>query len=189
MEVLFLTDPIDEIALGTLGRYREKEIVSVDSAEAKLPDAKPAEGDEAPASSAEPPSGFDTVLRLFREALEHEVADVRKSDRLADSPVCLVAPEGAAGYSASLQSVLSMANANFEAPKRVLEVNAGNPLVRRLSELSQNEQNHAFVRDCGRQLYTNALLLSGIAPDPQDLVGRTQAFMEELANKRTSVIL
>lgn len=191
VEVLFLTDPIDEIALSTLGRYKDKEMVSVDSAEAKLPAAK--EGEEqksdAETSAAEPPSGFETVLRLFREALSNEVADVRKSDRLADSPVCLVSPEGSAGYSASLQKVLSMTHAGFDALKRVLEVNPGNALVRRLAELSANEQNHSFVRDCGRQLYTNALMLSGIAPDPQDLVNRTQHFMEELASKRTSVIM
>jgi molecular chaperone HtpG len=191
IEVLFLIDPIDEIALSTLGHYKEKEIVSVDSAEAKLPTAKEgdAEPSEAEKTSAEPPGGFETVLRLFRETLSDEVADVRKSDRLADSPVCLVSPEGGAGYSAQLQEVLSRAHAGFDAPKRVLEVNPGNPLVRRLAELSANEQNHPFVRDCGRQLYANALLLSGIAPDPQDLVTRTQHFMEELATKRTSVIL
>ncbi|HEX6987524.1 MAG TPA: molecular chaperone HtpG, partial [Planctomycetaceae bacterium] len=166
VEVLLLTDPIDEIALSTLGRYKDKEVVSVDSAEAKLPAAKEGEEGtaEAEASAAEPPSGFEAVLRLFREALSNEVADVRKSDRLADSPVCLVAPEGTAGYSASLQKVLSMTHAGFEPPKRVLEVNPGNALVRRLAELAANEQNHGFVRDCGRQLYANALLLSGIAP-------------------------
>jgi len=191
VEVLFLTDPIDEIALSTLGRFKEKEIVSVDSAEAKLPTAPEEEKkegeDDKPAS--EPPGGFETVLRLFKESLANEVADVRKSDRLADSPVCLVSPEGGAGYSAQLQQVLSRSHAGFEVPKRVLEVNPGNALVRRLAELSGNEQNHGFVRDCGRQLYANALLLSGIAPDPQDLVTRTQTFMEELAGKRTSVIL
>ncbi|MGC1272749.1 MAG: molecular chaperone HtpG [Planctomycetaceae bacterium] len=191
IEVLFLTDPIDEIALSTLGRYQGKEIVSVDSAEAKLPAAKKADGDEPEQETPvkEPPSGFETVLMLFREALANEVADVTKSDRLADSPVCLVSPEGSAGYSASLQKVLSMTNAGFEVPKRILEVNPGNALVGRLAELSANEQNHAFVRDCARQFYTNALLLSGLTPDPQDLVNRTQNFMEEIAGKRTSVIL
>jgi molecular chaperone HtpG len=191
VEVLYVTDPIDEIALSTLGRFKEKEIVSVDSAEAKLP-ATPddeAENKDEQQSAAEPPSGFETVLRLFREALEGEVAEVRKSERLADSPVCLVSPEGTAGYSAQLQQVLSMANAAFAAPKRILEVNPANPLVRRLAELSANEQNHAFLRDCGRQLYMNALLLSGITPNPQELVTRTQQFMEELAGKRTSVII
>lgn len=191
LEVLLLTDPIDEIALTTLGRYQGKTIVSVDSAEAKLPPLKESDDDkgEADKPAAEPPAGFETVLRLFREALTDEVADVTKSDRLADSPVSLVSPEGTAGYSASLQKVLSMSNTGFEAPKRVLEVNPENPLVGRLAALSANEQNHGFIRDCGRQLYTNALLLSGLSPDPQDLVSRTQQFMEEIAGKRTNVIL
>lgn len=191
IEVLYLADPIDEIALSTLNRYKEKAIVSIDSSEAKLPPAsgEDEEKTEEEKSAADPPSGFEMVLTLFRDALVNEVADVRKSERLADSPVCLVSAEGTAGYSASLQKVLSMTNAGFEAPKRVLEVNPGNTLVRRLSELSANEQNHSFIRDCGKQLFANAQLLSGIEPDPQDIVTRTQTFMEELAGKRTSVII
>ena len=189
VEVLFLTDPIDEIALTSLGHYKEKEIVSIDSAEAKLPSAKEGDAEEETIAAVEPPGGFETVLSLFRESLTSDVADVRKSERLADSPVCLVSPEGTSGYSAQLQKVLSMTNAGFEAPKRILEVNPGNTLIRRLAELSGNEQNHGFIRDCGRQLYANALLLSGIEPDPQDLINRTQSFMEELAGKRTSVIV
>ncbi|MDQ3330773.1 MAG: molecular chaperone HtpG, partial [Planctomycetota bacterium] len=191
VEVLFLSDPIDEIALSTLNRFKGKEIVSVDSAEAKLPAANEGGGEAADSetTTVEPPSGFDLLLTLFRDALSNDVADVKKSDRLADSPVCLVSAEGSAGYSAQLQKVLSMSNAGFEAPKRVLEVNPGNALIRRLSELAANDQNSAFVRDCARQLYTNAQLLAGIAPDTQDLVTRTQHFMEELAGKRTSVIL
>ncbi len=129
------------------------------------------------------------LLSIFRDALANDVGDVRKSERLAESPVCLVSPEGTAGYSAQLQKVLSMSNTGFEPPKRVLEVNPRNALVRRLSELAANEQNNPFVRDCARQLFTNAQLLAGIAPDTQDLVNRTQSFMEELAGKRTSVIL
>lgn len=190
VEVLFLTDPIDEIALSTLGHFKEKEIVSADSADAKLPSGSDAEkADDSETTTIEPPSGFEMLLSIFRDTLANEVADVRKSERLADSPVCLVSPEGTAGYSAQLQKVLSMSNAGFEPPKRVLEVNPANALVRRLSELAANEQNNAFVRDCACQLFTNAQLLAGIAPDTQDLVSRTQSFMEELAGKRTSVIL
>ena len=191
IEVLFLTDPIDEIALSTLGHFKEKEIVSADSADAKLPGTKEGEEakDDSETTTVEPPSGFEMLLSIFRDALSNEVADVKKSDRLADSPVCLVSPEGTAGYSAQLQKVLSMSNAGFEPPKRVLEVNPGNALIRRLSELAANEQNTSFVQDCARQLLTNAQLLAGITPDTQDLVTRTQHFMEELAGKRTSVIL
>jgi molecular chaperone HtpG len=189
IEVLFLTDPIDEIALSTLGHFKEKEIVSADSADAKLPSGNDETADDSETTIIEPPSGFELLLSIFRDALSNDVADVKQSDRLADSPVCLVSPEGTAGYSAQLQKVLSMSNAGFEPPKRVLEVNPGNALIRRLSELAANEQNTPFVRDCARQLFTNAQLLAGIAPDTQDLVNRTQTFMEELAGKRTSVIL
>lgn len=190
VEVLLLTDPIDEIALTTLGFYGEKRIVSLDSSEAKLPAAKAAEGEEeTPEAAPETPAGFENVVRLFKEALGDQVSDVRATDQLADSPVRLLSPEGQPGYSASLQSVLSMNQAGFEATRRVLEVNAKHPLIARLSLLAGNDQNDAFVRECGAQLFANAQLLAGILPEPNAMVNRMQEFMEDLASKRSGVIL
>ena len=190
VEVLFLTDPVDEIALSTLGRFQNKQIVSADSADAKPPAATDANAEtgETPDTPA-PPAGFEAVLRLFREALADVVQDVRASERLADSPVCLVSAGGTPGYSAQLQKVLSMNSEHFPGSKRVLEVNPANEFIRRLAELSNSDQNSRFIRDCGGQLYANALLLSGLTPDPQATAARTQTFMEELAGKRTSIIL
>ena len=193
VEVLFLTDPVDEIALTSLDRYKGKQLVSVDSSEARFPalaDADDAEEDAAqPTKPTETPAGFESVLRLFKEALGERVSDVRQTDQLADSPVRLVSAEGTPGYSASLQNVLSMTHEGYEASKRILELNPANPLIGRLSMLAANDQNSAFIRDCGQQLFANALLLSGITPEPNEVVNRTQTFMEELASKRSGVIL
>lgn len=191
VEVLLLTDPIDEIALTTLGFYGEKRIVSLDSSEAKLPSSATAtEGEqEKSEETPETPAGFENVVRLFKEALGEQVSDVRATDQLADSPVRLLSPEGHPGYSASLQSVLSMSQTGFEETRRVLEVNAKHPLIARLSLLAGNEQNDAFVRECGSQLFANAQLLAGIVPEPNAMVNRMQEFMEDLANKRSGVIL
>lgn len=191
IEVLLLTDPVDEVVLSTLQKYRDKEIMSVDAAEVDLPgsdtDDESKDDDKAKDDTdAEPESGFEKVLTLFRDALKDRVADVKRSKRLTDSPCCLVNPDGS--MSAQLQKALQMQNQDFEMTKRILEINPQAPLIRRLCQLSSNADHDDFIRDCGRQLFTNAMLIDGTAVDPQQMVARTQQFMAELAEKRSPIV-
>ena len=186
IEVLLLTDPVDEIVLSTLGEFDGKRIVGVESADVELPPA--AEGTaEAEQAAESPPAGFEHVLRLFRESLGEQVEEVRRTDRLTDSAVALVTPGG--GVSAHLEHLLSAQNPEFAGRKRILEVNPRHPLVRRLGELAANDQNDGFVKDCGRQFYENALLLAGLAPRPEELADRVEGFMREAAEKRSAITL
>ncbi|MFQ5733524.1 MAG: molecular chaperone HtpG [Planctomycetaceae bacterium] len=191
VEVLLLTDPVDEIMLSNLQKYDDKRLVSVDAADVELPqsDAKgesaDAEGDDA--DKSEPESGFGKVLVLFKDALGDRVADVKQSKRLTDSPCCLVNPDGS--MSAQLQKALQMSRQDFEMSKRILEINPRAPLIRRLCQLSSNSDHDEFIRNCGRQLFTNAMLLDGMAVDPQEAVARTQTFMSELAEKRSPIVM
>jgi molecular chaperone HtpG len=187
LEVLFLTDPIDEFAITALRSYQGKDVTSIDSADLELP-----EGGETPTEpSAEEKktqeSGFPRVLDLFRAALGNRVKEVRESKRLIDSPCCLVNADG--GLSTQMQRVLKMANKEFPETARILEVNPSAPLIRRLCNLSANEQHEAFIKQCALQLWTNALILEGVTPDPEDLVARVQSFMTEAAEKRSPLIL
>ncbi|QDT36418.1 molecular chaperone HtpG [Stratiformator vulcanicus] len=198
LEVLYLTDPVDEFVAAHLGTFQEKRLVSIDSADVKLPaesdqqKAESEEGDDEAQSSdgdeKKHPAGFEKVVELFQAGIENEVEDVRATELLADSPCRLVTPEGA--LSTQMQKILAMSNADGMPPmKKILELNPNHPLIERLSVLAGNEQNAAFVKDCGRQLYDNALLLSGLAPNPETLTRRTQQFMEDLAEKRSSLVL
>ena len=87
-EVLILTDPVDEFALSQLGEFDGKKLIPVDSADVKLPGES--DDDE---KEPETPSGFDAVVRSFREALGDIVEDVRASNRLKDAPAALVNPK------------------------------------------------------------------------------------------------
>ncbi len=189
IEVLFLTDPLDEVVLSNLGQYQEHQLVSVDAADVELPEAEASEeeaekaAEEKADENAEPPSGFERVLTLFRDALREEVEEVKRSHRLTDSPCCLVNPSGA--VSTQMQKVMHLANKDFAMTKRIFEINPAAPLIRRLAELTANADHDNFVRDCGRQLYANALLMEGMAPDPEGTANRMQQFMTELAAKRS----
>jgi molecular chaperone HtpG len=190
LEVLFLPDPIDEFVLSSLGTYQEKPLVSIDSADVELPAASGAAAESAGrADERQPeatPSGFGRVLTLFREALREQVEDVRESQRLADSPCCLVNPKGAA--STQMQKLLHAAHEDFPLARRIFEVNPRHPLIRRLSELSANADHEPFIAECGRQLYANALLLEGLPLDSGEVTGRIEQFMRELAQKRSPIV-
>src|SRR5262249_54352066 len=110
IEVIYLTDPVDEFALKSLNSYREKKLTSIDSADVEIPEASVIEAN-AGESKGGTESGFSRVLELFREALGARVSDVRESKRLTDSPCCLVNVDG--GLSTQMQRLLKMANKEF----------------------------------------------------------------------------
>ena len=75
------------------------------------------------------------------------MSEVRESKRLTDSPCCLVNVEG--GLSTQTQRLLKMANKEFTESPRILEINPSAPLIRRLCNLSANNQHHEFIKRCG----------------------------------------
>ncbi|RUL87402.1 molecular chaperone HtpG [Tautonia sociabilis] len=181
VEVLFLTDPIDEFVMASLGRFDGKDLKSIDAADVDLPSPKI---ETPPAESGL--AGFSRVLELFRSALGDRVTEVRESKRLTDAPCCLV--NAAGGFSTQMQRILRQANRDFPAVGRILEVNPDAPLIRRLAELSANPANDSFISTCGLQLWSNALALEGSLADPEEMVPRVQEFMEQAAAARSSII-
>jgi molecular chaperone HtpG len=191
LEVLVLTDPVDEYVLSNLGTYQEREIVSVDSSAVKLPEQKdadnPAKEDAEKPADAETHGGFESLLTLFRESLQDQVQEVKRSERLTESDCCLVSAQGS--MSTTMQRVLRMNTPDFEMAKMILEINPKSSLIRRLSEIAENPTNADFIRDCGRQLHANAMIMAGLAPDGNEMASRLQNFMLQLAQQRTSIII
>ncbi|MFN7804299.1 MAG: molecular chaperone HtpG [Planctomycetaceae bacterium] len=183
LEVLFLDDPVDEFALTQLRSFEGKDLISIDSAEVRFPEStNPVVETEKPQT----PGNLTRVLELFRGALDKRVADVRQSERLTSSTCCLVNAEGT--MSSQLQKVLSTTMKGFEMSKRVFEVNPHARLTERLCELAGNPENDEFIRECGRQLYSDALLLDGLIPDAEEVTNRSLRFMEELSRTRSVIV-
>jgi molecular chaperone HtpG len=185
VEVLYLIDPVDEFVLASLGAYAGKTLTPTDAAVLDLPgeDATKPENEPKPEDSA----GLARVLTLFREALGDRVQDVRESKRLTDSPCCLVNADGA--MSTQMQRILKMNDSTFQAGGRILEINPGAPLVRRLAMLGSSHTHDAFIKQCGLQLWSNALLLEGVVTEPEDTVARMQSMLEQAADARSPLIL
>jgi molecular chaperone HtpG len=184
IEVLFLTDPIDEFVLSSLHTYDGKDLTSIDAADIDLPGT---DSEVEPKTEPESKGGLTRVLDLFRSALGDRVKEVRESKRLTDSPCCLVNADGS--LSTQMQRLLKMANKDFPAAQRIFEINPSAPLIRRLTSLSANPDHDEFIKKCGLQLWSNALLLEGALTEPEELVSRSQSFMEEAAEKRSPILL
>jgi molecular chaperone HtpG len=166
IEVLYMTDRVDEWALSHLHEFDGVALQSVAKGQVDLGKLQ----DEAEKKAAEEAGeSFKPVLARLKEALKDKAQDVRVTTRLVDSPACLVVTEG----EMSLQLARLLKQAGQKAPevKPVLEVNASHPLVQKL-EGSPNFHDLAHI------LFDQALLAEGGLPeDPAAYVKRVNALL------------
>ncbi len=175
VEVLLMTDPVDEFWIGRVGKVQGKELRSVTRGAADLSKIKAADGE--PEKPAESPDAAP-LIALFRLALEGEVKDVRASDRLTDSAVCLVADES--DMDIHLERLLRQHKQLEAASKRILEINPAHPLMRKLAaDLAQAGTDPAVqnrLNEIARLLLDQARIVEGERPaDPA-------AFAQRLAS-------
>jgi molecular chaperone HtpG len=166
IEVLYLTDRVDEWAMSYLQDFDGTPLQSVAKGQVELGKLQ----DEAEKKAAEEAAeSFKPVLARLKEALKDKAEDVRVTSRLVDSPACLVVSEG--GMSLQLARLLKQAGQKAPEVKPVLEVNASHPLVRKL-EGSPNFNDLAHI------LFDQALLAEGGLPeDPAAYVKRVNALL------------
>jgi molecular chaperone HtpG len=166
IEVLFMTDRVDEWALSFLNEFEGLPLQSVAKGQVDLGQLQ----DEAEKKAAEEAAeSFKPVLAKLKEALKDKAQDVRVTTRLVDSPACLVVTEG--GMSLQLARLLKQAGQQAPNQKPVLEVNTSHPLVQKLDG-SPNFHDLAHI------LFDQALLAEGGMPeDPAAYVKRVNALL------------
>jgi molecular chaperone HtpG len=129
IEVLLLTDPIDEFWVPSIGQYKEKPFKSATRGGVDLDKIPLSEAPEA--TGTEPPAKLGSLIAIFKLALGDSVKDVRSSERLTDSAVCLVADEG--DMDMHLERLLKQHRQLDSASRRILEVNPRHKLIERLA--------------------------------------------------------
>ncbi|MFT3927555.1 MAG: molecular chaperone HtpG [Myxococcales bacterium] len=156
-EVLFMVDPVDEWVVRGLGEFDGKPLVS--AMDEKL-DLDPSESGASDAEKPAPDEATERLLARVREVLGEQISEVRLSDRLTDSPSCLVVPEG--GLGPYIERLLRMQQgADLPPQKRILELNAKHPLVSALSRLQEKTAQGEAVTEAIELLYDQALLSEG----------------------------
>lgn len=189
IEVLYLFEPVDEFVMEGLGRYKEWDFKSVESAAEDALSAfadKEGESREAAAPlSEEDNASFDGLLRRMKEILGDKVTEVRVSHRLADSPAVLVSPDG--GLSSSMEKLLKVMQKDDSLPVKILEVNRDHPLLRSMLRIYKADAQDRTLTEMTQGLFDSSLLLDGYLKDPQALATRTNKLLEEAAAWYTEV--
>jgi molecular chaperone HtpG len=171
LEVLLMTEPIDPFMLVRLPKYKDHALVNVSSPDIKLPSVeKESETGEKPQLD---PNEWISLIQRFKSQLGEKVTDVRMTDRLSDSPARLVDPEGAPNQ--EMQRVYRLLKEDFQAPKKVLELNPHHPILVHLNALPSDAELSLLIID---QVYENALLIEGLHPDPAGMIDRIQKIIE-----------
>ena len=179
VEVLLLTDPVDEFWVPAIGKYKDWALKSATRGGADL--AKIC-GDGAEkkngAEAEKPDANAASLVAMFKLALGDSVKDVRLSERLTDSPVCLVADEG--DLDIHLERMLRQHRQLDALSKRILEVNPRHPLVARLASQIGKDGASAVISDVAWVLLDQARIIEGEAlPDPAAFSRRLSALLEK----------
>jgi molecular chaperone HtpG len=179
VEVLLMFDPIDEWVVSSLTDFEGKPLHSVAKGDLDLSKV----GGVAPAETAKSTAEATALLERMQQVLKDRASAVRTTERLTESPACLVSDEH--GISMNLERILKAAGQRVTAAKPILEINADHPMVKRLTA----ETDEARFADWTHILFDQALLAEGgQLDDPATFVKRLNALMLTLAGDTPSKI-
>jgi molecular chaperone HtpG len=168
IEVLLLSDRIDEWMIGYLGEYGGKKLRNAGKGDLDV--AQPDEAETAKRKDAE--KAAEGVVAKLKSLLGERVGDVRVSHRLIDSPSVLVLGEH--DMALHMQRLLREAGHDVPASPTVLEINPSHPLVKRI----ENESDAARSEDLGLLLFDEARLAAGDhLDDPAAFVARVNRLL------------
>lgn len=180
IEVLYLADPVDAFWVRTALGYQGKPFKSITQGADDLAAIEPAgaqtqdgeKTDEADNADIAPLFGF------LKEVLGSEVSQVRASSRLAESPVCLVASDGALDI--QLQKILKGQPEAGMNPAPVLEVNAKHPVIRKLGAYIKDNPGKEIAKEMAIVLHGQARILDGEQPsDPARFAKALGSFLDK----------
>lgn len=158
IEVLLLSDPVDEWLVNSLTEYNEKPLKSVTKGDLNLSEEEKKEHEEQKAA-------LSSVTEKLKEVLVDSVKDVRLTNRLTESPACLVADETDPG--ANLERIMKAMGQDAPSTKPILEINPDHALIKKLDTSSAEFSDWAHV------LFDQAALSEGAQlKDPANYVKR-----------------
>ncbi len=170
IEVLLMTDDIDDLIISSLGQYQEKELQSAIKGDLDLGDSDKKE---------EKQKEYSDLLALMKEQLKDVVSEVRVSGRLKDSAVCLVAGEH--DLDPQMEKMFRAMGQNVPQGQRSLEVNPNHPLIARMQVLFAADAKNDRLKEYVDLLYDQALLLEGDRPrDPVAFAKAMSKLMAEV---------
>lgn len=167
-EVLLMTDPVDEWVVESLGQFDDKKLIAAGKGSLDLP-----ESDEAKKEMEEKTGGLSEVIDRLKTRLDDQVKEVRVTDRLTESPACLVTGEH--DLSPHLERTLRAHGQDVPVQKRILEINPDHPVVGQLAKLAADPERKEEFDQWSELVYDQALVAEGSLPDDPTRLARSIA--------------
>lgn len=166
-EVVYMTEPIDEYVVQQMKEFDGKQLVSVTKEGLELPE------DEAEKKKREEDKAkFEELCKVMKTILDSKVEKVVVSNRLVDSPCCIVTSQF--GWTANMERIMKAqalrdtSTMGYMAAKKHLEINPDHPVIENLRQKAEADKNDKSVKDLVVLLFETALLSSGFSlDDPQ----------------------
>ena len=151
-DVLLMCDPVDEWLIESLGEFDGKKFVDIARGDVQFGTETEREAEKSANEKAS--AELKPLIEAVGKQLETDIAEVRLSTRLADSPACLVAT--ANGLSPAMERMLRAMNKDTPKEKRILELNGSHPLIEKMKDLKGDE-----LKDAVDLVYAQALIAEG----------------------------
>jgi molecular chaperone HtpG len=171
-EVIYMVDPIDEYCVQQLKEYEGKKLISATKEGLKFD-----EDDDEKKAFEEAKEKTESLCKLFKEVLDDKVEKVVISNRLADSPCCLVT--GEYGWSANMERIMKAqalrdsSMTSYMVSKKTMEVNPKHSIMAELKKKTAADKSDKTVKDLIWLLFDTSLLTSGFNLDePTQFAGR-----------------
>ncbi len=171
LEVLYLTDPVDEWVVNSLQDFDGKQFQAIDAEDLDLPEDAKIEG----AESGEDKERTIELVSFLKDELASRVGEVKESGRLSDSPCALVVPKG--GLSQQMERLMRMSDQNFPVTKRTLEINPRHAAIRNMGELLKADRDSAELKEWSHFLVDYVLLAEGKVESPERVMAQIQKMM------------
>lgn len=174
IEVLLLTDPIDEWVTTHLTEFDEKPLQSVNKGELDLGDVQ---NEDEKKEDEQKSKDFEKLVERISKVLDEKVKEVRVTSRLTNSPACLVTDENDMGR--HLEQILQASGQSVPGSKPIMEINPDHPIVKKID----NEADEDLFNDWSHILFDQALLSEGgQLGDPASFVNKLNALIVTLAD-------
>jgi heat shock protein beta len=176
LEVLYLVEPIDEVAIQSLKAYKEKDFVDIGKEDLDL-------GDKNEEKEAAVKKEFGQTCDWIKKRLGEKVASVQISNRLSASPCVLVS--GKFGWSANMEKLMKQQSAGgdttsleFMKGRRVFEINPDHSIIKNINAACKSNPNDEDALRAIDLMYDAALVSSGFTPEnPAELGGKIYEMM------------
>lgn len=151
-EVIFLVDPIDEWVIGAIPKFKDYPIKSIMAEDLDLDteDEKKAKAEENKKNEEK----YKPLKEAMKKALDEQIREIKLSERLIDTPACLVS--GAGDPSAHMEKIMKSMGQEIPKGKRILEINPKHPVFEKMMTLEEQTQ-----KEWAEILYNQALLNEG----------------------------